>query len=602
MRRRDFLKSASLGLACGGPLFAAGDDSTETLLFTGGKIITCDPAFSLAEAAAIRGNRILAVGALDRVADAAGKGARRIDLDGKTMVPGLIDSHLHPIMAADYEFDHTVPEIETIDGVFAFFRKRAAELPEGDWIGIDYMFITRLRDRRYPTRAELDAVSEKHPIYFNTGPDMVLNTAALKRLGFLDGAPKIDVGRVETAPDGTPTGLLRKVPAMTPLITAATEEYKKNGSVPPEQQPFVSPSLKIASPDDRRRRLARQLSCYNSVGFTTVSPRDEYNGDIELWQALYTGSLGAGSLTCRCPVMMNVDQGLPIEEINARLDEIVGLGLSRTSDEFWLQGIKFYMDGGMLTGSARFIEPYGVSSIYGITDPEYKGILFINAEKTADLVRAVFDHGLQPTAHAVGDEAVKTLVEAYIAVSRQRSIREFRPCLSHANFVPFDLIPKIAESGIALDMQPAWLFMDGATLLAHFGQDRLARFQPYRTLIDAGVPIGGGSDHMLKMEPERSSNLYSPFLAMQTMLTRRARWTDEIIHPEQRVTREEALRFYTNWNAWLLNREDVIGSLEPGKYADFVLLDRDILTCPVETVSQAAPLETWLDGKPVWQK
>ncbi|MBO7707110.1 MAG: hypothetical protein J6S42_00345, partial [Thermoguttaceae bacterium] len=113
MRRRDFLKSASLGLACGGPLFAAGDDSAETLLFTGGKIVTCDSAFSLAEAAAIRGNRILAVGALDRVADAAGKGARRIDLDGKTMVPGLIDSHLHPIMAADYEFDHTVPEIET---------------------------------------------------------------------------------------------------------------------------------------------------------------------------------------------------------------------------------------------------------------------------------------------------------------------------------------------------------------------------------------------------------------------------------------------------------------------------------------------------------
>ena len=86
------------------------------------------------------------------------------------------------------------------------------------------------------------------------------------------------------------------------------------------------------------------------------------------------------------------------------------------------------------------------------------------------------------------------------------------------------------------------------------------------------------------------------------MLTRRPRWTDEVIHPEQRVTREEALRFYTNWNAWLLNREDVLGSLEPGKYADFVLLDRDILTCPVETVSQAAPLETWLDGKPVWQK
>ena len=144
--------------------------------------------------------------------------------------------------------------------------------------------------------------------------------------------------------------------------------------------------------------------------------------------------------------------------------------------------------------------------------------------------------------------------------------------------------------------------MDGATLLAHFGQDRLAHFQPYRTLIDAGVRIGGGSDHMLKMEPERSSNLYSPFLAIETMLTRRARWTDEAIHPEQRVTREETIRFYTNWNAWLLNRENVLGSLEPGKYADFILLDRDILACPAESIAQTAVLETWLDGKPVWQR
>ena len=602
MKRREFLKAASLGFAAAGAAAWAGDDSDETLLLTGGKIITSDPAFTVAPAMAIRGNRILAVGAADAVSAAAGKSARVVDLEGKTVLPGLIDSHLHPIMAADYEFDHSVPEIETIGDLLAFFRKRAAEVPEGDWIGIDYMFVTRLRDRRYPTRAELDAVSQAHPIYFNTGPDMVLNTAALKRLGFLGGIPRIDVGRVETAPDGTPTGLLRKVPAMSVLITEATAEYQKNGSVPPEKEPFVSPSLKIAAPADRKARLARQLACYNSVGFTTVSPRDEYDGDIELWKSLYTGLLGTGSLTCRCPVTMNLDQGLPIEGINARLDEIVARGLSRTSDEFWLQGIKFYMDGGMLTGSARFLEPYGISSVYGITDPKYRGILFIDAEKTADLVRAVFDRGLQPTAHAVGDEAVKTLAEAYIAVAKERPIAEFRPCLSHANFVPFDLIPKIAETGIALDMQPAWLFMDGATLLAHFGQDRLAHFQPYRTLIDAGVRIGGGSDHMLKMEPERSSNLYSPFLAIETMLTRRARWTDEAIHPEQRVTREEAIRFYTNWNAWLLNRENVLGSLEPGKYADFILLDRDILACPAESIAQTAVLETWLDGKPVWQR
>ncbi|MBQ3388827.1 MAG: amidohydrolase [Thermoguttaceae bacterium] len=601
MKRREFLKAASLGVAAG-TMAWAGESPSETLLLTGGNIITSDPAFTVAPAMAIRGNRILAVGAAGDVSAAAGKDARVIDLEGKTVLPGLIDSHLHPVMAADYEFDHEVPDFETLGDVLSFFRSRAEILPEGEWIGIDYMFITRLRDRRYPTREELDRVSVRHPVYFNTGPDMVLNTAGLQRLGFLGGTPVIGVGRVETDSRGNPTGLLRKVPSLSMLIAEATKEFREKGTVSPEKAPLVSPALKLPSAADRRKRLARQLSFYNSAGFTTVSPRDEYNADIALWQELYTGELGPGSLTCRCPVMMNLDQGLPIEGIRARLDEITGMGLSRTSDEFWLQGIKFYMDGGMLTGSARFIEPYGVSSIYGITDPEYRGILFADAEKTAELVSAVFDYGLQPTAHAVGDEAVKTLAEAYIAAARQRPIAGYRPCLSHANFVPFDLIPKIAEHGIALDMQPAWLYMDGATLLAHFGQERLAHFQPYRTLIDAGVHIGGGSDHMLKMEPERSSNLYSPFLAMETMLTRRPRWTGEIIHPEQITSREEAVRFYTNWNAWLLNRENAFGSLEAGKYADFILIDRDILTCPVETIAETVVLETWLDGKPVWKK
>ena len=602
MKRREFLKCASLGLAAGESMIRAAAEETETLILTGGKMITCDDDFSIAEAMAVRGKRILAVGRLGEVAAAAGSDARTIDLEGKTVLPGLIDSHMHPVMASDYEFDHTVPEFETIDDLLAFFRRRAAEVPAGDWIGVDYTFITRMRDRRYPTRRELDSVSLDHPIYFHSGPDMVLNSAGLKKLGFLDGNPKIKVGLIETEPDGTPTGHLRKVPLMMALIAEATAKYKKGEPVPPEQEPFVVPSLKIPTPADRKRRLAQQLSYYNSVGFTTISPRDELDSDVELWRALYNGSLGEGSLTCRAALMVDIDQGKPIPAIRARLDEIDRLGLSRDSDEFWLQGAKFYIDGGMLTGSARFIEPYGISSIYEITDPEYRGILFVDTEKAAEVVRAIFDHRLQPTAHAVGDGAVKTLVDAYTAVAAERSISEFRPCISHANFVPPELIEKLARYRIALDMQPAWLYMDGATLLAHFGQERLAWLQPYRSLIDAGVSIGGGSDHMTKMEPERSSNLYSPFLAIETMLTRRPRWSDETIHPEQKVARSEALRFYTNWNAWLLNRESVLGSLEPGKYADFILLDRDVLTCPAESIAQTVVLETWLDGKPVWQR
>jgi predicted amidohydrolase YtcJ len=149
-------------------------------------------------------------------------------------------------------------------------------------------------------------------------------------------------------------------------------------------------------------------------------------------------------------------------------------------------------------------------------------------------------------------------------------------------------------------MQPDWLWLDGATLRKQFGYERMAEFQPYKSLFDAGVPVGGGSDHMQKIGSLRSINPYNPFLGMWIALTRQPRWTDEPMHPEQRITREQAIRLYTTNNAYLTFSEKEKGSLEPGKLADFIVLDRDILTCPVDEVRNIRVQETYLGGKPVW--
>tara|TARA_B100001250_G_scaffold333771_1_gene299487 strand:- start:792 stop:1304 length:513 start_codon:yes stop_codon:yes gene_type:complete len=155
------------------------------------------------------------------------------------------------------------------------------------------------------------------------------------------------------------------------------------------------------------------------------------------------------------------------------------------------------------------------------------------------------------------------------------------------------------EVGFGIDLQPAWLYQDGFTLQSHFGKERLKYFIPLKSLFKIGVKAGGGSDHMQRIGPLRSLNPYDPFLGMWITLTRKARWLNEPIHPEQALNRQEMIRYYTINNAWLMRAESEIGSLEPGKRADFIILDRNLLTCKVDEVKTTQVLSTWLDGNQV---
>src|SRR5208337_1559264 len=143
-------------------------------------------------------------------------------------------------------------------------------------------------------------------------------------------------------------------------------------------------------------------------------------------------------------------------------------------------------------------------------------------------------------------------------------------------------------------------YLDGATLTAQFGDARLAWFQPYKTLAERGVTVGGGSDHMQKIGRRRSINSYDPFLGMWTTLARQPRWTEAPLHPEQALDRAAAIRLYTINNAFLTFEEKQKGSLEAGKLADFIILDQDILTCPTDAIKDITVRETWLGGHRVF--
>ena len=542
------------------------------------KIVTVDSQFTIAEALAVTGDRISAVGKNEELLKLAGPTTMLLDAGGRCVIPGLIDSHVHPSGAAMYEFDHPIPEMDTIADVLAYIGKRTQELEPGQWILLNQVFITRLRDQRYPTRKELDQVAPKHPVAFRTNPDCSLNSLALELSG-IDRNFKIPAGEsglIERDDNGDPTGILRNA-----------SRFVKSKSVE-----------KTADQDEQRERLRKLLADYNSVGITSIADRNATDDAIGLYQELK----GRDELTCRVFLSYSVNGQGQWDDVQQRLDKAATHPLHPYDPWIWLRGVKVFLDGGMLTGSAYMRQPWGVSEIYSIRDPEYRGLLLIQPEPLEKMARYALEHDLQFTAHSVGDGAVQALIDAYAAINRDLPVRRCRPCITHCNFLSADAIARMKELGIVADLQPAWLWLDGATLHRQFGNDRLAFFQPYRTLFDQGVIVGGGSDHMQKIGSLRSINPYNPFLGMSIALTRQPRRFDGPLHPEQRITRTEALRLYTINNAYLSFEEDKKGSLEPNKLADFAILDTDFLTCPEENIATIEVHSTYIGGKRVFSR
>ncbi len=550
------------------------------LILHHGKVITVDKDFRIAEAIAIEADgRIAAVGRNDEVLALKNDATQLLDLSGKTVLPGLMDSHVHP-GAAMTEFDHEIPTMETIAEVLAYLSGRVKVSQPGELISVRQIFITRLEEKRYPTRAELDRIAPNNPVVFSTGPDAMLNSLALKLGGYSRDykVSKGSAGVMEVDAKGEPTGLLR---SLSHNVKAPT-------------------SAKSPTAEDTYRRTIELFRDYNAVGLTTVADRDSSLKQCELYQQMLT----KGDLTVR----MRASPGIPTMSLwpacAKAIDEVIQHPLTKNDPMLQIIGTKVYLDGGMLTGSAWMIDPWGISEAYGITDPQYRGVQKIPAERLKQLVEKVTAAGLQFTAHSVGDAAVQLLIDTYEAVDGQNagSIRAARSSVTHCNFMHPDSIAKAAKLGVCIDLQPIWLHMDGRTLTGHFGEERMSRFQPLRACFDQKVIVGGGSDHMQKIGSFRSINPYNPWLGMWTAITRKARKLDKPVHIENALTRQEALRLYTCNNAFLLKAEQNTGSLEPGKLADIILVDRDPLTCPIDDLVQTQVLKTWLGGKLVFEK
>ena len=544
------------------------------VIYYNSKVVTMWEALPIAEAVAIRGNRFLTAGSNAEVLKTAGPRTKKIDLGGRTVLPGLIDSHTHPISAALSERDGQLPVFLSIADIQTYIRQRAGRLPKDQVILVPKVYAPRLKEHRYPTRYELDAAASDRPVLVDNGYAGVVNSFLLEKLKINHDTPQPANGKIIKDGRGEPSGLILGAPQ---LLTRWRRERE-------------------ATQAEMVEALERMQRAYNRAGITSTIDRAQGAEGFRAYQELHR----RGGMTVRSYVTYRISgQGTP-QEARAEVERIpfvTGWG------DDWLRvgSLKIVMDGGILIGTAYLREPYGEhTDVYGYHDTDYRGVLAVPRENVIEIARAANELGWQMTAHVTGGGSLDVLLDAYEAADREHSIRERRFTVTHGNFPDAKAIERARKLGVVFDCQPAWHHLDGPVLKDVLGPERMAHFLPLRSLFDAGVIVAGGSDHMIRFDPRAATNPYHPFFGMWMAIMRQT-VDGTIINPEQRITRLEALRMWTLNSAYLSFEEKSKGSIEPGKLADLIVITKDFLSCPVDEIKNIETLLTVVDGKVVYR-
>jgi len=558
---------------------AHGADLPADLVVLNGKIVTLNPQSAIVPALAVRDGRFVAVGANAKVKKWIGDRTRVIDAHGKTVVPGLIETHVHAIGVARDEAVQPFVQLSSIAEIQQWVRQRTQTTPENEWIQIPRIDLTRLREGRLPTRSELDAATTEHPVVFNwqygSRQIQVLNTPALRAAKITRDTPEPPDGNSRILKDnqGEPTGVLENPGGLT-------SEFRKTKP--------ISDSVFLDA-------LKDVLRSYNRIGITSVIER---NSNVEGYRT-YEKLKAAGELTVRATVTIGYGSRKTVEEAEKFIH---GLPFRFGDGDDWVRvgPLKIFVDGGILYGTAYMREPYGprANQFYGFTDPHHRGTVNFTAEQIENLMRAAHEAGWQMCSHVTGDGGVDLVLDALERANRDIPGKDRRYTLIHAYFPNPPAIRRAAKLGVCVDTQPAWYYKDGDALARALGEDRLKHFIGLADWHKGGLKVAINSDHMHGIDPNKSLNPFNPFLAMYVAVTRRTE-SGRIIGPEQRVSREQALRMATIDAAYLSFDDKRKGSIEVGKLGDLVLLSDDLLTCDAERIKDIQALTTVVGGKVV---
>jgi len=549
---------------------AAGDAD---IILHNGKVVTVDAAFRIVEAIAIKNGRITAAGkSADVLAAERTPRTKVIDLAGKTVLPGLIDAHVHALEAGLSEFRATIPTLDSISAIQDYIRAEARSRPKGAWIVVPRTLPPRLKEMRFPTKQDLD-VAPDHPVAFDGSYVWSANSLALKISGITRDTPNPPGGEVVKGPDGEPNGILRNASQLLKGVT-------RSGTF---------------SDQDKVAALGQMLQLYAAAGLTAVGDRAVTPAEVAIYEKLKSQR----ELPVRVVLTWRPNAARPVDQV---VSEIRASSWTTNQGDDWLRfgTFKVTLDGGQSVGTAYQRMPYGPfgRQLYGQTDPDARGTLFVEPEKLYRIMSAARDKGWQLTAHVQGGAAIDTLLDTFERLDREKPIAPSRSHVMHGSFMSEEALNRMQRMGVIVDVQPGWLHFDVPALQRVFGLQNMRYFFPLRSYIDRGIIVAGGSDHMIGHNKNTAVNAFNPFFNMWACITRRTR-EGQVIYPEEKITRQEALKMWTIWAAFLQFGEKTRGSIEPGKFADLVVIDRDYLSCAEDEIRRIEPVATIVNGRVV---
>lgn len=546
------LLAAALLTACAAsdtPLTAAPPPPSGTL-FTGGTIYTGSDAMPVAGGVLVGGDgRIAEVVAPGAELPAA---ARTVDLEGAVMFPGFTDAHAHLIGIGQRELTLDLTGTGSVAALVARIEAELEALPAGQTLVGRGWIETGWPERRMPVAADLDPVSPDNSVILvrADGHALLANSAALKAAGIDAATPDPEGGAIERDGEGRATGLL--VDKAMPLVMQLAAE---------------------PSEADEIAALAKGAEIYAARG----------------WTGLHNMSVDPA----HAPLLERLDaEGrLPIRLYNAY--DPAGFDLAATrayeTDTITNRAVKTYMDGALGSRGALLAAPYA-------DRPGTVGLSLLEPEALTDLIARADAASVQLAIHAIGDLANTRVVDAMAAYyGDEPGRRDHRHRIEHTQILNPADIPRLAPLGLIASMQPSHAIGDLHFAPARLGLARLDGAYAWRDVIDAGTIIAGGSDAPVEVG--------SPLIEFYAAVARRdlSGFSGEGWHPEQAVTRAEALKLFTLWPAYAAFQENDLGTIEPDKLADFTIFDRDLMTVPAREILTAQPVMTVVGGDIVWQ-
>jgi predicted amidohydrolase YtcJ len=530
-----------------------------SLVVTGARVWTGDPEQPWAEAVAIAADEIIAVGSAGDIATLAGDDTEVIAADGGMLLPGFIDTHVHflaggsAIASVQLRDAHTPEEFVRRVEAFAETAEPGEWITGGAWDHTNW-------GGELPHRDWIDAVTPDNPLWISRldGHMALANSIALKQAGVDADTPDVAGGEIIRDEDGRPTGIL-KDNAMLMVQEAMPEPTER------QLDGYLDAAMKYVAEN----------------GVTTV--HDMFDNVVDGWVGLqtYRRAEARGDLITRIYAVT------PLGEWQKLEDDIDRNGRGNE----WLKtgGVKGFMDGSLGSHTAAMLEPFSDT-------PDQSGFLLDSLENLRAMMMGADAAGLQLNIHAIGDKAIRDLLDIFHDVSEENGQRDRRFRMEHAQHIYPDDVPRFAVQDVIASMQPYHAIDDGRWAEDVIGEERARTTYAFKSLIDAGAHVALGSDWYVAPA--------DPLAGIYAAVTRRTldgKNPDGWV-PEQKITVEQALRGYTYEGAYASFEEDRKGVVKPGMLADLVLLDRDLTTIPPEAIRDAQVLKTIVGGRVVYSR